>query len=481
MATAIVLPTQFTASAVLLVESPQIPEGLAASTVRTNRGEQLQIIEQRLLTRANLLEIASENDVYPDREEVFSDTIVQRMRKDTSLRISTGRDRASLFTVSFRARRPITAEAVVNAYVTRVLEDNVQLRTDRAEGTMEFFEQEVERLGLDLSRKSAEILDFKNRNLDALPENLGYQLRRLDELRDRSTNASREIESLSRQRERLILIDNATGGRGQNAADLRTSEEKELDAAEDQLAQLLTVYSEQNPKVKALRARIDVLQEMVIAERGDETEDTAAEETTLLDLQLAEIEDRQAQLARELEVMESEAVVLRANVEAIPANSVTLSALERDYANIQQQYNQAVSAASTAATGERIELLSKGERITVLNQPTVPREPSSPNRPMIAATGAAAGVAGGLALVVLLELLNGSIRRPVDITRALGITPLATLPMMRTPREIALRRSLVVSLILVGCAVAFGGVFYTHTQIMPVDLIATRVIEEIGL
>ncbi|MEM0947031.1 MAG: Wzz/FepE/Etk N-terminal domain-containing protein [Pseudomonadota bacterium] len=480
VATAIVLPTRYTADAVLLVESPQIPDELAASTVNTNRGEQLQIIEQRLLTRANLLDIATENQVYADRAQVFADEIVKRMREDTSLRIRTGRDKASLFTINFEADRPITAEAVVNAYVTQVLEDNIRLRTDRAEGTMEFFEQEVERLGTDLARKGAEILDFKNRNLDSLPENLNYQLSRLDELRDRTTSAERELASLASQRERLILIYNATGGTNQAGGDLRTQEQRDLDAAETQLSQLLTVYSEQNPRVVSLRARIELLREAAETAQIDETEDQS-QDTTLLDLQLSEIDDRQELLAEEVETMEAEAEVLRANVEAVPGNSVTLDALERDYANLQSQYNQAVSAASTAATGERIELLSKGERITVLSQPTVPGEPSSPNRPMIAAMGAAMGVAGGVALVVLLELLNGSIRRPIDITRALGITPITTLPMMRTPREIAMRRGLVVSVILVGCAITVSAIFYTHTQIMPVDLIAVRVLNRFGI
>ena len=43
-----VLPPVYVAQAVLLVESEQIPGDLAASTVRTEATEQLEIIQQRI-------------------------------------------------------------------------------------------------------------------------------------------------------------------------------------------------------------------------------------------------------------------------------------------------------------------------------------------------------------------------------------------------------------------------------------------------
>ena len=484
LATAIVLPTKYKADAILLVESPQIPDELAASTVRTNPQEQLQIIEQRLLTRPNLLEIARDNQVFSNIDDLFSDEIVTRMRNATTLRISAGRDRATLFTIEFEAEQPTTAAAVVNAYVTRVLEENIQLRTGRAEGTMEFFEQEVLRLGEDLSRKSAEILEFKNGNIDSLPENMTYQLSRLDDLRDRLSDIDREVSDLSRQSERLLLLSRTSAFSTAGQQDLRSPAQRELDDAEEQMSQLLTVYSEQNPRVRALRARIDSLRERVDAEsesNDGEAAEAQVQPESLLDLQLSEIEDRSDLLKTERQNVAAEIEVLEGNIEAIPQNTVSLDALERDYRNIQDEYNRAVNASAAAATGERIELLSKGERITVLSQPVAPRTPSSPNRPLIAVAGAAFGVAAGLGLVILLELLNKSIRRPVDLVRTLGITPLATLPMMRTPREIMVRRGIVAGGIVGGAALVVAGIFYTHTQIMPIDLIAARAIDQMGL
>ena len=80
---AISLPPAYVSQMRLVVESPQIPDEMAASTVRTPALEQLQIIEQRLLTRANLLDISRRLDVLPDLDQMSPDDIVRAMRART--------------------------------------------------------------------------------------------------------------------------------------------------------------------------------------------------------------------------------------------------------------------------------------------------------------------------------------------------------------------------------------------------------------
>ncbi len=129
------------------------------------------------------------------------------------------------------------------------------------------------------------------------------------------------------------------------------------------------------------------------------------------------------------------------SIEATPGNAITLSTLERDYANVRTQYDQAVANKARAETGDVIEALSKGQRISIIEQAVVPRDPERPNRALIAAGGVGGGMMLGLGMVLLLELRNAGIRRPVDLTTRLGIAPFATLPYYRTEGEILRRRS----------------------------------------
>src|SRR3981189_87478 len=63
--TFLVLPSVYEASAKILVQSQLIPKDLAASTVTASATERIQIIQQHLTTRDNLLEIARKFNLYP--------------------------------------------------------------------------------------------------------------------------------------------------------------------------------------------------------------------------------------------------------------------------------------------------------------------------------------------------------------------------------------------------------------------------------
>ncbi len=194
---------------------------------------------------------------------------------------------------------------------------------------------------------------------------------------------------------------------------------------------------------------------------------------------MAEIDAEESFLREQLAQAKQELEQVTVAISETPQNAVALEALERDYANIQSQYNSAVDRLAKAATGERIELLSKGQRISVIEQATVPNKPTSPDRVLIAGGAAAAGLGLGAGAVLLLELLNQSIRRPVDLQNRLGISPLVTLPYVRTRRELVVKRSVVVLLIL---AVAVGIpaiLFAVHTFYLPLDLIWTKISDRI--
>jgi len=59
------LPPVYEASAKILVESQLIPIDLAQPTVTANALERVQAIEQRLMTRDNLLDIVRKFDLFP--------------------------------------------------------------------------------------------------------------------------------------------------------------------------------------------------------------------------------------------------------------------------------------------------------------------------------------------------------------------------------------------------------------------------------
>lgn len=482
-----VLPPVYVAQAKLLVESEQIPGDLAASTVQTGANEQLQIIQQRILTRAKLLEMANKLQIYPAEagpSAMTADDIIKDLRQRIQM-VTTGgaggrgaATQATLVSVSFEAPNASLAANVANEIVTMILQEDVTMRTGVSGQTLEFFVQEVSRLDQELSKRGGQILEFKQKNQEALPDSLDFRRSQQAAAQERLLQMDREEAALKDRRTRLVTLYETTG-RIDTVDANATPEQKQMKALQDQLQGLLAVLSPQNPRVKVLEAQIATLEKTIAAQGGAAAADGAA--LSAYDVQLADLDGQLAGIADQRAQITLTMEDLRKSIEATPGNAIALDTLERDYANIRTQYDQAVANKARAETGDLIEALSKGQRISVIEQAIAPREPTSPNRPVIAAAGVGGGIGLGLGLVLLLELLNSAIRRPVDLTAKLGITPFATIPYMRTTQEVRRRRSIIMGALLTVLIGIPAVLWAIHSYYMPLDLLMDRVLNKVGL
>lgn len=479
---ALKLPPTYSTSALLLVEEAQIPDSMAGQLIESDAGQQLQVIEQRLRTRVNMLAIARQFSVFEDMRGMTPDEIVTEMRDQTSVSRTGGRGQATLMRVSFEARSAQIAANVVNEYVSLILQESTDFRMSRAEGTLAFFEQEVERLSGDLDAQSSMIVRFKNDNSEALPGDLSYRQNRMALLQERQARLEREIAALKKQRKDLVTVFEATGRLETDNADL-SPEEEQLQQLEFDLQQALAIYSETNPRIVILRNRIAQLKETVLAAASSDAAGKAEEqpEITMFDLTLAEIDQRVLTMEEELASVTKEISTLADSILATAGNAVGLSALERDFDNIQARYNEAVRNLNQARVNERIEVSAQGERISVIENASVPQLPSGPKRFKMIAMGVLAG--GGLAVgfFVLLELLNRAIRRPFEIQSKFGIIPLAVIPYMESRREQMIRHTALISAFLAVLIGVPAALWYIDTQYMPLDVLANKVFDRLGL
>jgi polysaccharide biosynthesis transport protein len=475
-----ILPPVYRSTASLLVERQQIPGDLAQSTVPVNALEMIQIIEQRLMTRANLLDLANRFGIYADRPGINANSIVADMRSRTTFQSSSPRGRtsgATIINVSFDSTSPAQAAQITNELTTLILRENAQMRTGRATDTLEFFEQEVDRLAAELDRKSTEILEFKNANQDALPDSLASRRNQQNIQQERLLQLEREETGLRDARDRTVRIYEQTGRVVSNRQ--RSREEQDLEALRQQLAQARLVYSETSPAVTQLKTRISALEPIVAEQIAMLNPDFL--EMSEIEIQLAQIDGRLEFINGEKARIEAELATLEETIRRTPTNELALGGLERDLSNLQSQYNAAVSRASQAAVGERLELLAKGERFTLIEQATPPGSPMKPNRLLIGGGSVIAGLGAGAGFILLLELLNRSVRRPVEITSKLGIEPFATVPYIHTQREMRWKRGVVgtiLALVVVGIPAAL---FALHTFYLPLDLMLRNLASKLGL
>lgn len=478
IALALSLPPRYSANATLLVEGAQIPEELAQSLQQVEASEQLQILQQRLMTRANLIDIARKFQVFAGEEGLKPDDVVELMKEQTKIRMTSGRNSATIMTISFDALSPNAAANVVNEFVTLILEADVERRLGRAGGTVEFFEKQVQDLDEALSSQRAEIVAFKEANNDALPEGLDYRLDRQSTLQERLNLRASTLASLLDQRKRLEAL--GTTGSETNSTTI-SPVRQQLAAARANLSGMIGNLSETNPRVVNLRARIKALEARANGEETSDTDGVSGGVASALQLQLASIDSETGFIEAENRRTELELEELREAIERTPKVAIRLDELEREYESTQSRYNEAVAARSKAQTSEIIEESAKGERITPIEQAVPPNGPTSPNRKLIAGGGVIFGGALASVFFVLTELLNRTIRRPVDLVRGLGVQPLATIPYIELPGERRKRRALTGLAITLIIAAVAAGLWAIHTQYLPLDLVFERIVERIGL
>ena len=166
-------PATYLSEGKILVQSQLIPTELVRPTVTSAAQERIQVIEQRTMTRDNLLAIIDKFQLYPNQRALMSVTdLIERMKKSTKIepvaqglafskQPARGEAPTIAFTVGFEYSDPQGATRVANELVTRILAEDLRDRTSRATDTTKFLAREVQRLQVDNAALDAKVMQAK--------------------------------------------------------------------------------------------------------------------------------------------------------------------------------------------------------------------------------------------------------------------------------------------------------------------------------
>jgi succinoglycan biosynthesis transport protein ExoP len=475
------LPPVYQASATILVQSQQIPSSLAQSTVTANADERIQIIQQRLMTRDNLLTIARKFNLYAEQPGRSPSDIVDLTRRNTIIKQIDVGNRAQPgsgaigFTVSFKNENPASAANVANEFVTAILQQNIQARTTQAAGTSKFFDQQINQLQQDLAAQEARIVDFKNKNHDALPETLASRQSLLTQLQGQTADARGRIATLQSQRQLLASQDGGPIDGGPTTA------ETQLAQLRLQLVQLRAIYSDTHPEVRGVVAKIDALEKSAAAKSADGNagKEVKPAPVSLGAARITDIDNQLTALTTQIAQAEQRAVALDASLQKTPEVEAALNVLLRDYQALQTQFTATQGKAAEASMGQQLEQDQRAERFEVLENATAPALPTEPDRQRIVMAGGFGAMVAGVAMVMLAEFLDQSIRIATDLERQLHIRPLASIPYITIGsqrRRTWLRR---ISLPMAAALVLLVGLYAVQTYYLPLDIVVQKVMDRL--
>ncbi len=426
-----IMPQDYVGQARLLVEAQEIPGDLAVSTVRSQGAEQVELVRQRILRRQTVLDLAERLGLFPhEATGSRAERTVQEMRERISLTTVGGREAPTLVTVAFRWPDARTAATVSNEILDIILREDVALRTRSATKTLEFFKQEVARLDAELAFHDKQILAFTQKQSDALPDSLDFRRKHQNAAEEHLMKIEEDRAAVMEKR-MLLSEKQRLFAQGEGATQNVTIpiDQEKMQQLQAELSAQQTLLSARNPKVQILKSRLAALQSSGALQQagGAGLRRSAEDDLSLaaLDRQIAVLDKRKGHIVVKLDD-------LARSIDATTENAILLGNLERAKANTRIQYDQAIANKARAETGEMIETLQKGQRLTVFERAVVPSKPEGFSLRTAIISGALAGLALGLAVLLITLRLTKTVRRPQDLIDGLGITPFATLPFEKT-------------------------------------------------
>ena len=249
-AVVMLLPPVFLSQAKILVESQQIPVDLVRPTVTATAKERIGVIQQRVLTRENLLNIVKKFQLFPEERQKLSESeLLDLMRKNISMEPvelnPTRRSNEHLtiaVAVGFEHRRPEVATQVANELVTLMLAEDARNRTNRASETSKFLAREVKRLETELGATDAQLAELRSKRSEPVSERAILQLGAFKaELQEKAAVFSSTHPDIIRLKRQIAALEQVTSRAAPDVAALealqnrRETIQKSLEAASQKL------------------------------------------------------------------------------------------------------------------------------------------------------------------------------------------------------------------------------------------------------
>lgn len=415
-ATAFLLPTQYQSSAIMLVQSPSLPEDVIGD-VSGAIDRRIEAIRQQIINRPRLVSMIEANSLYPDaREDEPLSVIIENMRESITLvpeQADLGSnnpdERTIAVRLAFEYPNAQQAQAVTQQLMERVLELNSSTTTTQRTQTVQFLSDQQATLQRQIDEAEAEVA--------ALNARFGGVLASSNTAMLGGNAMSYDMQIAAIERDNAAL---KTQKQNLESADTR---DPGVVAAESRLAAARAIYSETHPDVVIARRLLAQAQELA-------KQNVANLPVESIDRQIAfnnsQIETLRAARARDAAQM-STALSQRSRVPLIEQQSAQL---QQRLQGLYGQFQEVSDRLLAARAGARADEEQMGERLLVIEPPVVPDKPSSPNRPAIISIGFGAGLALGLVLALIVELFLRPIRDPAAVAAVTGMRPLAMVPVI---------------------------------------------------
>jgi succinoglycan biosynthesis transport protein ExoP len=467
--TAWLLPAQYRSETLILVEQQRVPEHYVEPNVAVDLQQRLRSMSEQILSRTRLVGIIEKFHLYDkDRSRLDMQGLVERMRKDIGIDLvragGAPTDQISAFKVSYSAANPVVAQQVTAELTSLFIEENLRNRQQLSEDTTSFLENQLDAARKSLETQELRLREFKSRYLGQLPEQTTTNLQILTGLQNRLQSANDSVNQGEQQKLYLQSLlsqyqtlrpGSTLEGKGSDAGG--AGPDQKLASLKSQLREMKAKYTSRHPDVIRLEQEISAAEKLkpqmespAAKNNNDASSEPAGVGSRLGDTQampaalqiasqLKAVEFDIANHKAEMKRIETEINSYQARLNLAPAREQELAAITRDHEQSRAYYESLLAKRNQSEMATNLEKRQQGEQFRMIDPPSLPQRPFFPNRLMFSVGGLAFGVALGLALVVLRELVDPKIFGEEELSAIVASPMLVVVPPVHTPADIRRR------------------------------------------
>ena len=469
------IPNRYTSNATLVVVQQQVPQRYVVPNDTTEMAVALQAMQQEVLSRPQLERIIHDFGLYAkESKRKAPEQIMALMLRDIDIEpiISpTPQKDLNAFQISFTTEDPHVAQAVTSTLTSLFIQENLQTREEQATNTTGFLHQRMEDSKKKLEVQEQRLRDFKMQYLGELPEqqqgNLGVLAGLQSQLQSTAATLSRAqeqrvyLQSLLSGYEAMasndVPLPSASPGTVSRTLSPLEAAQAELNRLRTERANLLVRFTPQHPDVlkinrdiSAAEATVEHLKATSAASektsspptstgapqvartaRGAADNPVVAQVRSQMEANRLEIEN----LLRDEKQLKASLAQYQSRLNLTPVREQQLLGLTRDYDLMKKDYEDLVSKEMQSQLATSLEKNQGGRQFRLVDPPSLPVVPASPNRLKLNLGGLAGGAAFGLLLAFLVEMRDRSFHTESELSAEFAAPIVVSVPLILTPAE----------------------------------------------
>jgi protein tyrosine kinase modulator len=441
---AMVLPKRYMSQTMVLVESPTVSAKLVEPVITEDLSRRLSSMQQQILSNSRLQPVIEKFGLYAnDRGKAHMEDLVDRLRsavKVTPLEPMAGTQNRQIpgFYINVTFHNGQLAQQICTEITSMFLEQNARDRQTQTKDTSTFIQESLDEAKKKLDDEDAKLAEFKRKNLGMLPEE---ETTNLSLLTGMNTQLESNTQALSRAQQdktfnESLLASQETALKQRNDGTSPETVDQQLSALQDQLVSLQAKYTPEHPDVLKTQHAIEELKKRIDAQQkagvpaATTAKTNAPEPPQLQQLRARLHQDDQniVDLTKAQVKIQNDIKTLQGRVQASPVVEQQFKDITRDYQTASENYNDLLKKHNTSELANNLESQQESEQFKIFDPPSLPSQPSFPNKLLFAGGGFGGGLALGLGILYLIAAMDKSLHSERDVELGLKLPLLVSIP-----------------------------------------------------